>query len=334
MSVSSTFRTPTPSAEAASRGPAFPARVAVRLVVCSLGLVVGSVMLAQDDRSIADARKRASVYLSVEVPRWKVENSCYSCHNNGDAARALMANGQEEALRDTLEWLRHPERWDAQQKDAPFRDKNLARIQFSFALAEARKRGLIEDRKAVREAARLLAGLQAADGSWPVEDEANVGSPATYGTPLATFVASWVVSESGEPALIQVRERAGQWLARSQSAATIDVAARLLSAQMIGDEKAGAELRARLIAAQNPDGGWGPYRASPSEVFDTAVAMLALHKEPARNAEKRGTAFLLKSQLPNGGWPATTRPSGVASYAQHVSTTGWALLALSNDSPR
>jgi hypothetical protein len=33
--------------------------------------------------------ERALVYLAREVPRWSVENKCHSCHNNGDAARAL-----------------------------------------------------------------------------------------------------------------------------------------------------------------------------------------------------------------------------------------------------
>ncbi len=30
---------------------------------------------------------RAVAFLAREVPRWSRENHCYSCHNNGDAAR-------------------------------------------------------------------------------------------------------------------------------------------------------------------------------------------------------------------------------------------------------
>ena len=49
----------------------------------------------------------ALTFLSREVPRWSRENHCYSCHNNGDAARALYlarARGyaiSAEALTDT-----------------------------------------------------------------------------------------------------------------------------------------------------------------------------------------------------------------------------------------
>ena len=34
-----------------------------------------------------EAAKRALQFLSREVPSWSIENKCYSCHNNGDAAR-------------------------------------------------------------------------------------------------------------------------------------------------------------------------------------------------------------------------------------------------------
>ena len=42
----------------------------------------------------------------------------------------------------------------------------------------------------------------------------------------------------------------------------------------------------------------------------------------------RGRAFLIARQQADGSWPETTRPSGAESYAQRISTTGWATLAL------
>ena len=38
-----------------------------------------------------DPEGRALAFLCREVPRWSRENHCFSCHNNGDAARALYA---------------------------------------------------------------------------------------------------------------------------------------------------------------------------------------------------------------------------------------------------
>jgi hypothetical protein len=64
-----------------------------------------------------------------------------------------------------------------------------------------------------------------------------------------------------------------------------------------------------------------------SESFDTAVVLLALRKLN-KLATARGRAFLIASQRPDGGWPETTRPPGGQSYAQHISTSAWATLAL------
>jgi hypothetical protein len=41
-----------------------------------------------------------------------------------------------------------------------------------------------------------------------------------------------------------------------------------------------------------------------------------------------GRDYLTRSQSSDGSWPETTRPTGQESYAQRISTTGWALLAL------
>ena len=58
--------------------------------------------------------QRAVDYLARETPRWSKENGCFSCHNNGDAARALYAASRRgykvpaDALADTTAWLRRP----------------------------------------------------------------------------------------------------------------------------------------------------------------------------------------------------------------------------------
>jgi hypothetical protein len=93
-----------------------------------------------------------------------------------------------------------------------------------------------------------------------------------------------------------------------------------------------AEALSFLKSAQGSDGGWGPYADAPSEVYDTALALLALNKSKRKpgipDAIIRGRTFLCRTQNADGSWPATTRPSGGNSYAQQMSTTGWATLAL------
>lgn len=48
----------------------------------------------------------------------------------------------------------------------------------------------------------------------------------------------------------------------------------------------------------------------------------------------RGRKFLIKEQHDDGSWPETTRPPGNASYAERISTAGWATMALLATTPR
>jgi hypothetical protein len=105
-----------------------------------------------------------------------------------------------------------------------------------------------------------------------------------------------------------------------------------LPSQVAGDLDQRRSCLALLRKGQGPDGGWGPYVNAPAEVFDTALALLALSGWPDRNEVEpmleRGRAYLLANQSQDGSWPETTRPTGGESYAQRLSTTGWAILAL------
>ena len=119
--------------------------------------------------------QKAIDYLSIEVPRWSKENGCFSCHNNGDGARALYAALQKgypvpkAPLAGTTRWLLDPGKWDNNRGDPGFSDKKLARIQFAAALAQAYDAGAISDRRVLIEAAQSLIPYQEADGSWLVD---------------------------------------------------------------------------------------------------------------------------------------------------------------------
>ncbi|MDQ3441078.1 MAG: hypothetical protein M3478_12095, partial [Planctomycetota bacterium] len=68
-----------------------PGRLAQLTMFTALGIaaVFATIAISAQDRAPAD-EARAVGFLVREVPKWKTENDCYSCHNNGDAARALI----------------------------------------------------------------------------------------------------------------------------------------------------------------------------------------------------------------------------------------------------
>ena len=285
------------------------------------------------------AEAKAVGFLKREVPAWSRDNGCFSCHNNGDAARALYAAKQKghripsRSLADTTAWTVQPGRWDKNKGDPGFSDQRLADIQFASALLSAMKAGEVTDQQPLLDAARKISATQNADGSWPIDTANPVGSPATYGAALATAVALRTLAAAATPETATAVAKGQEWL-RWQRPSNTPAAAALILADVdaAGTATLRAACRVFLHRAQSSDGGWGPYADSPPEVFDTALALLAL-AQPVREPDaaemiRRGRAFLVAAQLSDGSWPATTRPSGGRSYAQRMSTTGWATLAL------
>jgi hypothetical protein len=257
-----------------------------------------------------------------------------------------------DALQETTAWLLDPSAWDDPKGDPGFSDLKLARIQFAAALTEAVQTSAVHDKEALTLAADRLLMDQEDDGSWDVDVPGVVGSPATYGDALGTYMARRTLTASGESRFADAVSRADAWFMSAKPAANVDVCAVALA---LADRLSGAapsptpaessvplrqkhhDLMERLVGNQNSDGGWGPYPKSPSEPFDAAVALLALEaasgmsamdQEAVEKAIAQGRKYLIASQLPAGGWIETTRPSGFQSYAQHISTSAWATLAL------
>lgn len=241
----------------------------------------------------------ALAYLEKEVPRWRAEHACHSCHNDGDGLRALLLGGRGKAAPVAIAALADPSKWDSP----------LARLQFAAAAREALRAGAVEAAVLARAAA-LVAADQQADGRWKVEEELAAGSPVTYGSVLATFMARGVLEAANAKEYAAAIARATTWLSAREPKHVSELAVLAWALGRPAD-------RTKLLAAQLPNGSWN------NEPFDTALALLALGGD---NAKAR--AYLLEAQFEPGGWPGTTRPAGGESYAQHISTTAWVAMAL------
>ncbi len=284
---------------------------------------------------------RALAYLAREVPRWSAEHKCYSCHNNGDGARALYLGARlgkpipPAALADTSRWLARPDGWDHNGGEGPLNDRKLARLQFTATLAAAVEAGLIREREPLAKAAAAVANAQEKDGSWLVVEDGTLGGATTHGNVLATTLARRSLLRADAQKYAKEIERADAWLRQLEVKSVLDAAAVLLALETANDEDAVTQRRrclALLRKGESREGGWGPYVSSASEVFDTALVVLALVSQPQteeiRAMSRRGRAFLIAAQQPDGSWEETTRPGGRKSYSQRLSTTGWATMAL------
>ena len=295
---------------------------------------------ARRDRS-AIAEARAVRFLKREVPAWSRNNGCFSCHNNGDGARALYAAAQKgyrisaKVLVDTTAWVGQPDRWEHNKGDPGFSDLRLANIQFAASLLAALESGLATDRLALQTAARKVGADEGVDGAWHIEPHNAAGSPVTYGTTLATYMALRTLKQAGTSGTGEAIRKAEDWFRQARPNDVLSAATLLLASARDSDRPARlrrAECLSVICSAQTRDGGWGPYADSPAEPFDTSVVLLALaelREAPGVDEMiRRGRGFLAGRQNPDGSWPATTRPPGGTSYAQRISTTGWATLAL------
>jgi hypothetical protein len=298
---------------------------------------------AQAERD--QAFERGGQFLRREVVRWTTENGCRSCHNQGDATRVLLQTSpradwfNSEPFQPTIAWLLKPSGWNDNQGDPQFNDKQLATLQFTTALAAlTAAQPTNQHREALREATRMLLSFQSADGSWPVHTGGTVGSPLTYGSVLATAQAIDALRQlDGDEALQPIR-KAESFLMSCNTGSVVNLAGVLLGLEgRQGNEIAErrSECATKLIDAQHRSGGWGPYPGYKPEVFDTAIAVVALRtsdpRDEVQDAIELGQKYLVQQQQDDGSWIETTRPDPQESYAHRVSTSAWATLALEGE---
>ncbi|MBL8852174.1 MAG: hypothetical protein JNG89_21055 [Planctomycetaceae bacterium] len=327
--------------------PDFDGSAICRALVVAAGLmiVVATRAIADDEPHPTDGTRRAIAFLANEVPDWPQQNRCFSCHNNGDGARALLVarlrgwDVPDDSLTETRNWLLHPEQWETTGGNPDYGDRRLVNVQFSGALA-ALADSEFAATASLLHAAKVLADLQFDDGSWAFEAEGQIGSPVGYGRALMTVTTRNILIQADRAQFAANIAAAENWLRRAEPRTVLDAAAVLWGLAGADDAEAQVSIADRLElirGAQSDRGGWGPYRIGAPEPFDTAVVVLALQQLPAtadtRQLIARGREFLLATQLPGGSWPATTRPPGQESYPQMISTTAWAALALIMSEP-
>jgi hypothetical protein len=138
--------------------------------------------------------------------------------------------------------------------------------------------------------------------------------------------------------------RATSWLVAETPKTTEDRNMKLLGLLWAGRSAADrAPLVKQILAKQRADGGWAQTDHLQSDAYATGVSLFALAEAggilPEHAAYKKGTAYLLSSQRPDGSWYVKSRAVKFQPYFdggfpyehdQWISemATGWATAAL------
>jgi ankyrin repeat protein len=192
-----------------------------------------------------------------------------------------------------------------------------------------------------------VAGRQHPSGAWlssshrpPIED-----SPVTL-TALCLRVLELCPMPAGRMRDVeQRRERAHRWLAAVPPLSIEERAFQLLGLSWSGSsEEELAPFRDALLDLQHDDGGWAQIASRSSDAYATGLALVALHEAaafaPTSETYRKGVAFLLKQQQPDGSWHVETRrrlpglphfetgfPHGEDQFLSYAAS-GWATMAL------
>jgi squalene cyclase len=103
----------------------------------------------------------------------------------------------------------------------------------------------------------------------------------------------------------------------------------------------------QLVQRQEPDGGWSQLDQLTTDAYATGLSLYALHEAGVPvtdNAYRKGVAYLLRQQYPDGSWLVKTRafpqqPYFESGYPfgsnQWISAAGasWASLAIAYSLP-
>jgi hypothetical protein len=248
--------------------------------IAPLALAFAAPVLAQAPRT-PSPEDRALAYLAAEVPRWSAENKCYSCHNNGDAARALFAGlraGRKvpaKATEDTAA-LASPAKWDDNGGDPASATKTSLACSSLTRSSGRLDAGLLKEKESWQKAAELVAEHQGKDGSWQIDADGP-------GTPPPT-APHWRRSPSPHPAprgrrQVPRRHYPRRPLASGVAQKSVGESAVLLQVLAGSQDDVAVKRRRSVWICSRRDRARtaaGAMRAIAIGVFDTALVVLSL----------------------------------------------------------
>jgi ankyrin repeat protein len=290
--------------------------------------------------------------LQAAGPPFYNRTKCISCHNQSLPSVAVKL-AEAKGVRVDRALASHPTRatlevWARSRESMMLGNCSvfgfLGNVSYGlFGLAEER----VPPNPVTDAVTLCLSGLQKPDGSWEGGDTRpplSARNPIVY-TALALRGLS-AYAPPGRPHETTARTaRALEFLRRSTPAETQDEVFKLLGLIWArGTAKEISDQTKRLLALQHEDGGWSQLDTMPADAYATGQVLYALQLAGVAASSapyRKGTQYLLRTQLEDGSWYVRSRAIGFQPYVdsgfphgpdQFISAaaTAWAVMALSH----
>jgi len=170
-------------------------------------------------------------------------------------------------------------------------------------------------REGLKKTLATVIGQQRPDGSWGLQSPWEpIGSNPEVMTTLALLALAAPAAPDLGPEGKTAREKGLAWLSSSKTDETAQGAAlKLILWRRLARPATEQEpLLKKVLALQNPDGGWSQTKDLPSDAYATGQSLYALAEAgyPLSDpAVEKARTFLVKSQQADGSWAMSSRPN-------------------------
>ncbi len=301
------------------------------------------------NEAIKAAAERAVSLIESSTKEYPHQRDCFSCHHQAVPMFALTLAQQrgftvsQENLQDQLE-LTTTDLRNAIEDYRKGKGQPGGVTRAGYALWTLELGGWKSDETTAAVTEFLLVNPKN-DDHW----KSFSNRPPSEGSHFtSTFVALRGLDAFG--ALEQAERRsersrkAKEWLVKSAGVDTEDQVFRLRALRLVkADEDVIRAATARLTESQRADGGWAQIASGESDAYATGLVLAALHQAGGLPTDdpafRRGLAYLIKEQKPDGSWYVKSRSRPFQTYFESgfphgkdqfisVSGSSWATAAL------